>query len=431
MRHTVLLAIGLLLSACTKDPPRSWVLAGGEWLDVEGGVMRPNGAIVVRDGRIDSIVDPGDPPPGDLPVLDASGLVILPGLMDSHMHLSGQDRNGTTGVMPTLWEIYRGAPYKRSVLLDSGITSLRDPGGAPSLEIRDRIARGEILGPRVFAAGPFLYAPGGFPANVVEPEILARFVGVTTTDEGEARAFVRARKDEGADFVKLIYTSGVFKDGEYPSDAPAAHDLPDSWFEEVPILPREVLVAAIDEAKSLGMKTAVHLNRHSEAVDALDAGADWIHHNWHVPETPEGDAFYAQMAAQGACLDPTLLVHATRFPELLHDHEVLRAWNAGVRIDVGTDIGFAAGADALFGDGTWTEMHLLRQAGLPPIEVIRAATLSGAQCLGVDGDQGSLAVGKRADLLVVEGDPLADFDGFTPGAIEGVLVGGVVARWDR
>lgn len=422
-----LAAFGLL--GCKPDPQDSYVVGGGRWIDVETGAVADNHAIVVRNGLIEAILAPGDPVPRDLDVLDATGFTILPGIMDSHVHLIGQDKNGTTGLAATLWEVYRATPYKRQTFFEHGVTSLRDPGGVPGIDIRDRIDRGEVIGPKVYAAGPFLYAPNGYPSNVVDPQIFGPFVGVTASDVEGGRAFVRDRVADRADFIKVIYTSGVFKEGEYPPDADRSN-VPDSWFDEVPILLRDVLFAVVEEADEHGLPVAVHLNRFDEAQDALEAGAHWIHHCWHVPEGPEGDAFFLEMAMRGACLDPTLLVHQTRLPEAMHAHDVRRAWELGVTIDVGTDIGFA-GADSTFGSGTWDEMHLLYEAaGLPPLEVLRAATINGARCMGVESSQGSIAPGKRADLLLVDVDPLVSFPRFTPESIRGVLAGGVLVRWE-
>lgn len=422
--------VATALAACEPRPRRSWIITGGQLVDVVAGVVVPNGAIVVRDGEIAALLAPGDQVPRDLPRIDATGMTILPGLIDNHAHVSGQDRNGTTGVVPTLWATYRSLPYQRNALLEHGVTFVRDPGGRPAVDIRNRANDGEIVSPGIYAAGPYLYAPGGYPENVVEPEILARFVGVSTTTPEGARAFVRDNARLGVDFIKVIYTSGVFLPGEYPPDAPWLDDVPSSWLEEVPILGADVLSAAIDEADRHGLRTAVHLNRFGEARVALDAGAHWIHHNWDVPHTAEGDRFFADMVARGACLDPTLIVHETRAPEMLHGDQVVRAWQAGVPIDAGTDTGFA-GADALFGEGLLDEIRLLAEAGLPPVEALRAATIVGAECMGIQDERGSIDLGKKADLVLVRGDPVADLGGLTKEAIRVVFVEGARVKWEE
>ena len=113
-----LLAVSIALAACEPRPQRSWVIVGGQRLDVVAGVLVDNGGIVLRDGEIAALLAPGEPLPSDLPRIDATGMTILPGLIDSHAHLSGQDKNGTTGVVPTLWGTYRSLPYQRNALLD-------------------------------------------------------------------------------------------------------------------------------------------------------------------------------------------------------------------------------------------------------------------------------------------------------------------------
>ncbi len=401
---------------------------GGRIFDVVDGTTRDNGALVVKDGVIQAVLAPGDQIPEVGTRVDARGATLVPGLWESHGHLVEEDENGNLGLITRAWEFHRGLPYKRKAFLERGITTVRDPGGSiDSLKARDH----DYAGPHIYAAGKLFTAPGGYPVHGVPLYLHERSV-FQVDDEEEARAAVQtaATEFDGVDFVKVVYTSGVLKDGEYDADDPIVDTLPAQWFDEVPLMDEAVLRAVVDEAHQLGAQVSTHTDRYDEAIVAIAAGVDYIHHAWPIPEGTEGDEFLADLAAREVCWNPTLSVFATRAPAMSPPRidAVRRAYAAGVRITAGSDTG-SLGAESPFGESLLDEMRLLVDAGLSVTDAWRAATITAAQCLGKDDVSGSLDSGKDADVVLVDGDPTVDLGLLSKENVRGVWVSGERLVW--
>lgn len=440
--YTVVFAITLLLlcvgiwQGCdtnTEEEDSPLVLHNVTLIDGTGVAPQAASVVIVLNGRITQIGAVKDVAvPEGATVLDMTGHWVLPGFIDMHTHMPGQ-RGQQEEVLRTL--------------LGFGITTARTPAaGTPAagVELRDRLARGEVLGPRLFAAGWLINSRGsGF--------------GIEVGTEAEIRAVVRSQVQDGVDFIKLY----------------------------VGLTP-DLVAAAIDEAHGLGVPVIGHLGR-TTWQEAADLGIDFLTHsaiwgmahslvpadqratfrNFFTPNAAFDPDLFSQWQAvvdldgpaaqtliqslldNNVVLDPNLvLAEAVLWgddPQVLarleptfapdaqaatwsvpHPYsafwslaqydeaqqtfplflEAIRVFHErGVRLTVGTDL---ENPRMTPGVSFHRELELLVAAGIPPLEVLRIATHNGAEALGILDEVGTLEVGKLADLLVLTADPMQD-----------------------
>jgi imidazolonepropionase-like amidohydrolase len=354
------LALGLSLQGAASPPlDTTLVLRGGEYLDTRAGVLRPNGAIVVRDGRIVELQPPAAvrKPPAGARTLDLDGRTILPGLIDAHVHLT----------------LSGDAAANALATIRAGFTTVVDLGsaGGAGLRLRDQIAGGVTAGPSVIAAGSWIGAKGG----------VCEFGGATVAGAEEARSRALADLEAGADLLKVCVTG-------WPAEAVAA---PDS----VELGPGPV-DAVLKVARAAERPVYAHAIGRAGALLAAEHGVRALAH------TPIVDSATAvRLKATGVVVISTLATLTARpeADEIRRSFRLLRS--AGVPIVLGTDAGVLPhGRNA-------GEILALVAAGLTPAEAIRAATVDAAALLGRK-DLGEILVGAAADFLVVEGDPLQD-----------------------
>lgn len=335
------------------------VIMGGHYVDVRSGTLRANGAIVVRAGRIVALQPPGrrwQPPPGAR-VIDLEDRTVLPGLIDAHVHLS-----------------LAGDPESNArVTLLAGFTTVADLGsaGGAGIRLRDRIAKGQVPGPRIIAAGSWIGERGG----------VCEFGGATIHGPAEARSRARADLEAGADILKVCVTG-------WPADA-VAH--PDSIE-----LGAEPLDAVMAVARAARRPVFAHAIGQAGALLAAKHGVRALA---HTPVVNSAGA--AALARTRVRVISTLASLGPRpgGPEVVASFRLLR--RAGVPIVLGTDAGVLPhGQNA-------RELTALTKAGLSPAEALRAATIDAAALLGAT-DAGEIKIGAEGDLVVVEGDPLAD-----------------------
>ena len=371
-------------------------------LDVESGEMHAGWALRAEGERIVA-VGPASAVgvPAGATVIDLPGATLLPGLVDAHVHLT--------------WDDGRGAATREAAraTLEAGFTTVRScgaPGGA-DLVLRDAIERGEIAGPRVVAAGAPLGLAGGVCAQVFPGEGV--FDGVEP-----ALAHVRRLASAGASWVKVCAGGGV---------VPAAED------EDRVEVPPETLAAIVAEAHRLGMKVAAHAQGPLAVASAARAGADSVEHGslldeaaaramiesgtWLVPTFYRLRWRREQGAAAGAPADA--LERAAASAQRVRVRQ-RRAIELGVRVALGTDatvVPHGLGA---------REAAAMVELGMSPLQALQSATTRAASLLGWEDRIGSLRPGTLADLLAVQGDPLADL-----AALEHVVLvvkGGAVVR---
>lgn len=388
--------------------------------------------VLLDDGRIAAVTDPGTTqPPAGAERVDGKGKTLLPGLIDCHVHVGGGD-----GLPPWAGGI-PNTDAQAAAMIYSGVTSALEAVRDANPDLIDQIARGEKAGPRLVFASRAFTAPGGHPVGLYKAVvpwpaagyIVDERVAQVATPEDARNQVEKDLRDPRIRFVKLMADS-------LPPGAPE--------------LAPEVLKAAIDETRLLGRRAIVHASDPAEAIAALEAGASALMH------VPWGRAFtrdeVQKLRATGAPVVTTVrfpgaltegmhgvpelspLERAVMpegyekafreqpahynipgFPEsYLKDipkmNELIRAnlkvlYEAGVPLLAGTDSGVPA---MLHGAALHRELQTLVQLGIPAWKALRMATSEAAHFLQPAADYGRIGRGMRADLLLVEGDPLAD-----------------------
>ena len=358
MAPGLLLLIGL--SAAPGAPAdTTLVLTGGRYLDVEAGVLRPNGAIVVRGGTIVALHGPGSDwrPPAGARVVSLEGRTILPGLIDAHVHLT----------------IGGEAEANAAATLRAGFTTVVDLGSSEGagIRLRDAIAAGRVVGPRVLAAGSWIGSKEG----------VCEFGGATVGSPAQARSRAQADLAAGADLLKVCITGWPAEALAHPDSVELKPDLLDPVVQVGAGSRRPLYAHAIGRAGALlAASRGVRALAHTPVVDA--AGA-------------------ARLREAGVYVISTLATLTAGEGSEAVRRSFRRLHRAGVTLVLGTDAG------VLPHGSNGRELVALTNAGLTPLEALRAATLSAAALLG-SSRVGEIAVGKAGDFVVVEGDPLAD-----------------------
>jgi imidazolonepropionase-like amidohydrolase len=382
------------------------VLRGATLIDGTGAPPVRDATLVVADGRVESITTgAGGAAPASHEVIDATGLTILPGLIDCHDHLAfhGYELAARWGLSEpaSTRSIRTGRVIEQT--LAAGYTTIRDAGGLDA-GFRAAVEEGLIRGPRLLTAVAIISPIGGIGDRVspsghecLVPHDPALPVGVAN-GVAEVRRVVRTMIRAGADVIKCATTGGASsRAGHGPRDP--AFDL-------------DEMRALVDESHAQGRKVMCHALGGPGLRLALEAGVDSIEHGCYLDEDPE---LIPMMAEKGIAFTPTLLVyvyhseskapHVRERARALKEHHrdsVQRALAAGVKVVAGTDAG-GHGHPPNAG-----ELPLLVAAGLTPMQAIQAATGWAAEAVGLEREIGTIEKGKRADLIAVAGDPLAD-----------------------
>jgi imidazolonepropionase-like amidohydrolase len=387
-------------------------------IDGTGAPPIDDAALVVGDaGRIVYAGRRAGAPtlPSQADQFDLGDRSLLPGIVDSHVHLAfdgGPDPVSAIQAAddPTLLLQMAGRAGR---MLRSGVTAARDCGarGGLDLLLRDAIAAGELPGPRL--------AVSGSPLTIADGHC-HYLGGCTPHGEAAVRAQARCQLDAGTNWVKVMVSGGRITPG---SDATQ------------PQFDCDEVRAAVAEAHRDGRRLAAHAHATASIADAVAAGVDSIEHCSWI--SPDDDIVYdpdvaAAMADRGIFACPT--IHH-RFPDLAARRgpgwqerrleTIARMHAVGVPIAFGTDCGIPrVPHDRWAGGIAW-----LAAAGFSPVETIRLATSNAAKCIGLDADTGSLAPGKLADAIAVEGDPSRDLACLAD--VDWVMQGGRVvhARW--
>ena len=377
-------------------------LVGGTVIDGTGAPARV--ADVLIDG--DSIVSVGATVPAGAATRDVKGKRILPGLIDGHVHLCSYAGDGKRDVH--LWsvttfpeeQILHGAANAHKALA-AGFTTVRDmAGGRAEVALKHALDDFVLEGARVVSAG-FIGMTGGH-GDLFTPVAVERRPLLVADGADACRTAVRRHARDGADLIKICTSGGVLSVGD-------KNEWRNYTDEETRVI--------VDEAHALGMRVSAHAHTRSGIAQALDAGVDSIEHGSQL------DAELAKrMAATGTRLCATLSIHeqirlhgaergvpaaSLAKAAALHDSRIAATRIAkaeGVRIFAGTD----SSAVLPFGLHAWELELLCTDGGFTPMESIVAATRDAAEAVGLGERTGTLEPGKWADLIVVDGDPLAD-----------------------
>ncbi len=411
----------LALVATARTTPDSLVLTDARVVDVVAGTSAP-GAVWVRDGLIAAVgeVETVRAAADGAPERAMGGATLLPGLMNMHTHFSltlpGERGVYMAGLDTSSMALYMADGARRA--LHAGITTVRCVAerGHADFALRNAIARGEAVGPRILTAGQALVCTGGHGHDNDDTLECDGAVGF-------ARG-VRTQLKAGADLIKVMISGGIA--GEHEAI-------------DTPQLTDDEMAAVIDTAHAWGRKVTAHAGPAAVIGRAVELGLDCVEHGYQL--TAE---VAAAMAAAGTHLVPTLVV--TRcgafFDELgvpawmqqrsldagpRHLDSFRMAIEAGVPLMVGSDMPpfwFFEGTTAIV-----REMEHMSAEGLGPVETLRAATVTPARWLGIDDQVGAIAPGLAADLIAVDGDPLTDISALR--GIRWVMQGGRIVRDDR
>jgi imidazolonepropionase-like amidohydrolase len=397
---------------------RTVALVGGMLIDGQGKAPIENSAILIRGTTIEKVGQKDNIQlPEGCEVIDVTGKIVMPGMMDIHVHLSlgHLDTPPVGGFMslppylsrPLPWFGITSFAYAR-LAFQMGFTTLRDVGdleggggGYTSVALRDAIDAGIVEGPRILASGPFLTTTSGH-ADYLPPWLIRTDVKPLVVDGvDECLKAVRQQVKMKTDWIKILATGGIM----------------DSWDKQE--FNDDELKVIMDEAHSKGKLVCAHSMHPEGILAAVKAGLDTVEHGTFLTEE-----IIELMLKKGTYLVPTLYAPwamvnqgkkfglAEAYVEscrvnILEPHmkSFRMAYEAGVKIAMGTDCGFPScvhGTNAL-------ELELMtKYSDMSPMEAIVIATRSSAAALRLEDKVGTIEKGKWADIVVVDGNPLSD-----------------------
>jgi len=396
------------LAAQTAQPVT--VIHAGQLLDKPGSAPRGPSTIVIRDGKVAEVMTGFQPGPAGATLIDLKDKFVLPGLIDSHVHLDS-DAGGNAALIESITDsparaAFRAAGNAKKTLM-AGFTTVRNlgDGSGATLALRDAVAAGELPGPRIVDAGRSISTTSGhMDATLSVSEDLHSAIGQENLCDGveSCRQAIRKQIRRGVDVIKIATTGGV--------NSRIGTGLGRQLFDDE-------VKALVDTAHLYGKKVAVHAHGDDGVNAALAAGADSIEHGtmltdesiklfksagaYYVPTLSTVNGYLERLAANPAAYPPDVLAKV-QWRIGVTGKSLAKAYPAGVKIAFGTDAGVSKhGRNA-------DEFELLVKHGMPASAAIQAATMNAATLLGVDKEVGSLEPGKAADIIAVAGNPIAD-----------------------
>ncbi|MBB2482289.1 amidohydrolase family protein [Bacillus sp. APMAM] len=327
-------------------------------------------------------------------VFDCTGKYVLPGLIDCHVHLiwdGGTDPQAVVNNLSSEMEVLHA--YKHATeYLQLGITTVRDVASPNNsvLTVRNAINQNLLEGPTIIASGPAICMTGGH----------VHYIGVEADGPDEVRKAARKLLKQGVDLIKLMATGGIYTFGEEPGS---------------PQLTTEEMLVAVEEAHKKNKKVAAHAEGLAGIRNCIEVGVDTIEHGIFAD-----DECLELMKEKGIYLVPTMVVMKRlaederiapwaleKAKKVVAPHKSMleKAIKLGIKIATGTDCGSPVTPPKYYFD----ELIVMKEAGMKPIDVIHASTRIAADCLGIQ-DRGVISEGKKADLLIVDQNPLDDLN---------------------
>src|SRR5580658_5810653 len=408
---SMLLLCFLLAGLCGAQTPKTTapaeiVIHAGKVLDVRTGNYLTDQLIWIEGDRIKAIgkaADISSQVPVGAKTIDLSNSTILPGLIDCHTHLTYTPYMACQAGLHISYprQALIGAHNAR-VTLEAGFTTVRNVGanGYSDIALRDSIKAGEVIGPRIVASGPALSITGGHgDENFLAPQFNFSSDGVADGVDG-VTAKVRENIKYGADVIKFMATGGVLSEGDNPALAQYSP---------------EEMKAIVDTAHGLGRKVAAHAHGAIGIKYAVLAGVDSIEHGSYI-----NDEDIQLMKQRGTYLVPTVyledwltenlqtlgltpsMIEKAKIVLPIAQKNISHAFKEGVKVAFGTDAAvYPHGLNA-------HEFGKMVSMGMTPLQSIQAATVNAADLIGWSDRVGTLEPGKFADIVAVQGDPLAD-----------------------
>jgi imidazolonepropionase-like amidohydrolase len=399
-------AFSQIAQAEQAPPPSITLIKAGRLVDVLSGRVLEKQSIVIRDGKITAVGSSLAVPEG-AQVIDLSNMTVLPGLVDCHTHLA--DLGGTDNGEPlnllklsAVETAYASIPNARLALL-SGFTTVRDVGvyrAFNDVAMRDAIAAGIIVGPRMYVAGAYITISEGAGAMTgvaldVKLPLDMRF-GIANSP-WEVRERIRELAHRGADHIKILSTGAVLTHGSNPKS--------------IEFTPEEIR-AAVEEAANFGLRVESHAHATEGIKNAIRAGVASIEHATLIDD--EGISLakkygtyldmdiYDEECIQGSPNTPKdFLEHDADLAEQQR-HNFTKAVKAGAKMSFGTDAGICPYDQAAH------QFAFMVKYGMTPMQAIQSATVNAADLIGHSELFGSITAGKSADIIAVAADPIAD-----------------------
>ena len=403
-----LLHVAVLASLCACAAAQVTAIKAGRLVDPDAGTVLTDQVILVRDNKIDS-VGKGLAIPAGAKVIDLSSKTVLPGFIDCHTHVADGKSLGADPfnvLKKTASQIVLESVVNARVTLLSGFTTVRDVGTYRALNdiaLRDAIARGDIIGPRMYVAGAYITITGGAGAMTGQaPDIQLPWdlhYGEANSP-WEVRQKVRLLAHNGVDNIKVLSTGAVLTHGSSP--------------QSVEFTPEE-LQAAVEEARNFGLRVEAHAHNPQGIKNAIRAGAASIEHATLIDdegiELAKKNGTYLDMDiydeeciqedGRKGNMPADFLEHDRELGER-HRQNFRKAVQAGVKMSFGTDLGVCP-----YGTSP-KQFAFMVKYGMTPMQAIQSATTNAADLLGHSKELGSIKPGKYADIVAVSGDPLAD-----------------------
>jgi imidazolonepropionase-like amidohydrolase len=425
MMKKIPLLLFLIMSVCFLNAQKTYIWCG-TLIDGISDEAKKEMTIVVEKDRIVTIDKGYTQPISGEKIIDLKTKTVTPGWIDMHVHLETETKKGNVAdrfILNPPDIAFESIKYANATLM-SGFTTVRDLGGTGvNISLRNAINKGLVIGPRIYTAGKAIATTGGHadPTNGYRKDLMGDpgpREGVINGPE-EAYQAVRQRYKDGADLIKITATGGVLSQ---------AKDGANAQFTE------EEIKAIVAAAKDYGYKVAAHGHGAEGIKRAIRGGVSSIEHGtfmddegmklmkqfgtWYVPTITAGKSTADSAKIPGYYTEIVTPKALATGPQI--QKTFAKAYKEGVKIAFGTDAG-------VFKHGlNWLEFTYMIEAGMKPMDAIKAATINAAELLGEKDKLGSIETGKLADVVAVDGDPLKDPQVF--GKIVFVMKGGTIYK---
>jgi len=420
------LVISLFLLLTVTAFAQKTLIYCGQLIDVKKSEVQKEMTIIVQGNKIQDVIKGYSPATAADKIIDLKSKTVMPGLIDMHVHIEHETKKGQAidkFVLNPADIAFESSKYANITLM-AGFTTVRDLGGTGvNISLRNAIANGFVVGPRIFTAGKSIATTGGHadPTNGYRKDLMGNpgpAEGVINGPEDAYKA-VRQRYKDGSDCIKITATGGVLSQ---------AKDGTNAQFTE------EEIRAIVSAAKDYGFKVAAHAHGAEGIKRAIRGGVNSIEHGtymddegmklmkqfgtWYVPTIIAGKATGDSAKIPGYYSDIVTPKALAVGPNI--QATFAKAYKAGVKIAFGTDAGvYAHGKN-------WMEFVYMTEAGMPILEAIHCATVNASELLGESTRLGSVETGKLADIIAVDGDPTKDVK--VMGKVKFVMKDGVVYK---
>lgn len=429
LNRTSLLLAGLtsLALAAPAMAANITVIHAGELLVTPGNKPLKQQTLVIENGTIKDVKSgyvAAKTFSGDAKVIDLKEHFVMPGLMDMHVHLQGElgPKNDSEKLRMSDAEVAIRSAYFAKKTLMAGFTTVRDLGAKPEqiYALRDGVERGWVDGPRIIASGGVSVTGGHGDVDGMSPDLLDKYTSKTICDGPyDCRSATRRAIKFGADVIKITSTGGVLSD----TNTGTGQQMADDELKEI-----------VDTAHGLGRKVASHAHATQGINAALRAGVDSIEHGSYADKES-----IKLLKKNGAYLVPTLLAGDTvvgmaKTSDFMSEDIKAKAERVGADMTANFIAVHQAGVKIAYGTDSGVSQHgtnareavLMHQAGMSSSDILKSATVNGADLIDMSDELGTLEVGKFADIIATDTSPLEDIEALLD--VDFVMKGGKVYK---